>query len=90
MNFILSFNPHYSIVAVQVIWVIGWSLVILSVLHWLPLRVLLIIGLVLVLGHNLLDRFDAQPGQQVLWWAFLHQQFFDIVTPDHTISFCIR
>lgn len=85
MNFIFSFNPHYSIVAVQVIWVIGWSLVILSVLHWLPLRVLLIIGLVLVLGHNLLDRFDAQPGQQVLWWAFLHQQFFDIVTPDHTI-----
>jgi uncharacterized membrane protein len=86
MNFIFSFNPGYNVLAVQVIWVIGWSLIILSVLHRLPLKVLFIIGLILAAGHNLLDQFNTQPGQpQVLWWGLLHQQYFNNVIPNHAV-----
>lgn len=86
MNFLFSFNPHYNVIAVQVIWVIGWSMILLSFLLYLPLRVLFIAGLALVVGHNLLDAFNYDPQQgQKLWWGLLHQQYFNAVTPGHTI-----
>jgi uncharacterized membrane protein len=86
MNFIFGFNPHYNVIAVQVIWVIGWSMVLLSVLLYLPLRILLIIGLVLVAGHNVLDQFDYQNRQELpLWWGLLHQQYFGNIVPGHML-----
>ncbi len=86
MNFIFGFNPHYNVIAVQVIWVIGWSMVLLSVLLYLPLRILLIIGLVLVAGHNVLDQLDYQNRQELpLWWGFLHQQYFGNIAPGHML-----
>jgi uncharacterized membrane protein len=38
-----------------VIWVIGWSMILLAALVWLPHRVVALFGLVVVAGHNLLD-----------------------------------
>ncbi len=86
MNFLFTFNPYYNAVALQVIWVIGWSLILLSVLHWLPIRVLFAIGLLLVVGHNLLDHFNAQNGQSpTLLWGLLHQQYFTNLSPNHSL-----
>ncbi len=44
----------------QVIWAIGWSMVLLSFLTWAPSRAILALGVVIVAGHNLLD--PIQPG----------------------------
>src|SRR5437764_1242365 len=69
----------------QVIWVIGVSMIVLAALIHLPLKVLAGLGLATIALHNLLDRFPAQPwrgpGTPVpSWgaklWMMLHQQAF--------------
>ncbi|HEX8348773.1 MAG TPA: heparan-alpha-glucosaminide N-acetyltransferase domain-containing protein [Hymenobacter sp.] len=52
INFILQWG--YSLILLQVIWVIGWSMVLLAGLIWLPRWLLAVVSLVLIGGHNLL------------------------------------
>lgn len=56
----------------QVIWVIGWSLIILAVFTYLPRTVMIVFTVITLLGHNLLDtiHFDS------IWWAIFHEQKF--------------
>jgi uncharacterized membrane protein len=51
----ISFNPIYSALFLQVIWAIGCSMMILSVLIHLPYKVILGIGLIIVFLHNTLN-----------------------------------
>ncbi len=78
-NLIFSFDPMYHAVFLQVLWVTGISMVLLAGFIYLPLRILCIIGIVLVAGHNMLDRFNinAMNGARVpVWYGLLHQHFF--------------
>jgi uncharacterized membrane protein len=88
MALVMSFNPFYNFIFLQVIWTIGISMVLLSVLIYLPFRVILALGLVIVLGHNLLDIPESAPGFKAgFLWDLLHSGLFDIypLTPDHNI-----
>lgn len=77
ISFLVVFDPLYRFIGLQVIWVIGLSMVILSFLLYLPLRVLLIIGIVMVAGHNMLDGFNYSNMNEIPFWhAFFHQQMF--------------
>lgn len=77
VNFLIVFDPLYRFIGLQVIWVIGLSMVLLSFLIYLPLRVLFIIGIVMVVGHNMLDGFNYNNMNEVpLWYGFFHQQLF--------------
>jgi len=77
VNFIIVFDPLYRFIFFQVIWVIGLSMVLLSFLIYLPLRVLFIIGIVMVAGHNMLDGFNYNNMNEIPFWhAFFHQQMF--------------
>lgn len=69
-----TFDPTYSLVILQVIWAIGLSMIVLSGLVFLPMPVILAIGLALVFGHNLLDpvRVDGISFVDYLWYT-LHQ-----------------
>jgi uncharacterized membrane protein len=68
-----SFNPFYNWVNLQVLWAIGISMVILGLLIRLPYRLILALGLLIVLGHNLLDIPESAPGfQSNFWWDLLH------------------
>jgi len=78
----VTFNiePKFFIMA-QVIWVIGLSMVLMSALIHLPLKVLTGCGLVMIALHNLLDRFNiprafGNPGLGLggKLWLILHQQ----------------
>lgn len=76
-NFLFTFDPLYHFISLQVLWVIGISMILLSVLIYLPIPVLLGIGLALVAGHNLLDRFnDTSMNGPSPWYGVLHQVFF--------------
>lgn len=76
-NLFLTFDPTYSFIAVQVLWVIGFSMIILAGMIYLPVSVIFITGLIIVCGHNFLDVFDvARPASPPVWWGFLHQQSF--------------
>jgi uncharacterized membrane protein len=68
MTFIFSFDIYYQNIVLQVIWAIGISMVILAGMVWLPFPVILAVGLIIVFGHNLLDRFEQAPGFQSAWW----------------------
>jgi uncharacterized membrane protein len=57
-----------------VIWVIGASMVVLSALVHLPRRVIAVIGIGMMAGHNLLDGIHAEELTSAGWvWSFLHQ-----------------
>jgi uncharacterized membrane protein len=55
----------------QVMWAIGWSMVALAALVWLPRQAVLAIGSAIVLLHNLLDPIHLT-GALRLPWQFLH------------------
>jgi uncharacterized membrane protein len=64
-------------IVMQVIWVIGGSMIALSVLQRIGRRTCLLLGLAIVAGHNLLDR--VWPASQLFdekWplWVSLHAQ----------------
>ncbi len=59
----------------QVIWVIGLSMLALSALLWLPRGVRIGLGVVLIAGHNLLDGLHFPAGHAMhIPWAILHDR----------------
>ena len=68
--------------AANVIWCIGWSMIILAGLSRLPLRVIAAIGLLVIFGHNLLDGYAGGLGQSLEndWignlWRIFYLGFF--------------
>ena len=50
-----SFNFDYGYSSALVLWALGWSMVALAALVWLPRAGIASVGLIMVLGHNLLD-----------------------------------
>ena len=58
----------------QVIWVIGWSMVVLAGLVWLPRAAVAAFALTLILGHNLFDGVHADAlGAARGLWIVLHE-----------------
>lgn len=58
---------------VQVIWAIGWSMVVLAGLLFVPRPAILAFSLLTIFGHNLLDGVDpATFGAYGPLWAVLH------------------
>ena len=69
------FNVDYQVVIVQVIWAIGWSMVFLSMFIFLPLRLLAVLSLLVIFGHNMLDGIHGQQfGSNAIWWYLVHEQ----------------
>jgi uncharacterized membrane protein len=65
-----GFNFGYPFFFVQVIFAIGAGMVLMSVLHWLPGRSVLIIGIAITAGHNLFGSIkatDLQGTDQFIW-----------------------
>src|SRR5215208_1970810 len=60
VNFAWTFDVTYSFRILQVIWAIGISMVVLSALVFLPTSLVLVMGTILVFGHNLLDSLTRQ------------------------------
>jgi uncharacterized membrane protein len=76
VNFAWAFGSVYSMgVLLQVIWVIGLSMVIMAALVRLPMPAIATISIVLIVGHNLLDGFAPEPGgAAAALWTILHRQ----------------
>lgn len=75
VNFAWTFSLTPTTVFLQVIWVIGLSMIALAALVHLPRGVLIAVGIAIVLGHNLLDPItvaEGAPGHAI--WAVLHDR----------------
>lgn len=80
-----TFNPFYNVFIMQVIWAIGWSMVILGIMVRTSNSVILVTGFILFFGHNILD-FVQVPHQGVpgvLWTIFFKAAFTFLPTGDN-------
>ena len=75
LNFGWFFNIHFSFINLQVIWALGACMICLSGLIYLPGKIMLATGIVLVAAHNLLDNFHV-PGDSpgAFAWSILHEK----------------
>lgn len=64
-----------TLVGLQVIWVIGASMVVLGGMQYLGAKACLAVGVAIVCGHNLLDAIwpvASMTGTTGPWWVVLH------------------
>jgi uncharacterized membrane protein len=74
VKFGLLFQPAPRMYLAVVLWAIGWSMVALSVLVFLPLRVVGALGVAMILLHDLADGIRADDlGRLRPLWVVLHQ-----------------
>jgi uncharacterized membrane protein len=89
ISFAWTFNPGYNLIILQVIWAIGISMVLLGLLILLPFNFILITGLIIVLGHNLLDIPESAAGFKAgFWWDLMHHGFFALypISSNHVVA----
>lgn len=56
-----------------VIWILGWSMVAMSAIVWLPVGWIAALGLGMMVTHNLLDRINPASFGKFYWvWMLLH------------------
>jgi len=69
------FNFDYSLIIAQVIWAIGWSMIFLSFFSGFSPKTISIIGIIIVLTHNLFDGITPEQFGSLKWlWVILHVQ----------------
>jgi uncharacterized membrane protein len=74
MRFALQFNLDYEVTVITVLWGLGWAMIVLAALIWLPLWAIATFGIALVAGHNALDEIDpGRFGALSPLWMVLHQ-----------------
>jgi len=70
-----SFNPTFPMLYAQIIWGIGWGFLFLGLLRLIGIKPILIVGTMIVLGHNLLDNIHFQDNTWMHYlWSVLHQK----------------
>lgn len=69
-----SFNPYYRLINLQVIWVIGISMIVLSAMIYMNRSLILLTAVVLIAGHDLFDTVHVQGnGAGAFLWHLLHE-----------------
>lgn len=85
MRFALQFNVDYQVTLLIVLWALGWAMIVLAGLIYLPTWALVAVGVAMVAGHNLLDGIaPAAFGALAPLWTVLHVPGF-LVTGPHTV-----
>ncbi len=85
-NFAIFFDIHFSIFFSQVIDVIGFGFIGLALLLKFSPRTLLVMGLIIIFGHDLFQGISFQNNQplNIIWTLFMGSNFFQI-TPAHAL-----
>jgi uncharacterized membrane protein len=74
VKFALQLNFSFDLTMALVFWSLGWSLIFVSALVFLPSRVVGAIGVVMILAHNLLDGIEPETfGPLRPLWLILHE-----------------
>jgi uncharacterized membrane protein len=69
-----TFNVDYSgLILAGVIWMLGWCMVLLAALIWLPTSMVGAVGLLMVVGQSALPAIAQSAGAATQWlWQFLY------------------
>ena len=76
-----QFNFDYHLTLLLVLWALGWAMIVLSALVYLPAWVVTAFGVVMIAGHNL---FDSVQSSNPLW-TILHSPNFLVNSPGRII-----
>lgn len=76
-----QFNFDFRVTMLLVIWALGWAMIVLAALVRFPAWVATTFGVVLIVGHNLLDTVKSSHPV----WAILHGPGFVLNTPAHVV-----
>lgn len=74
VNFAWFFNIQFSLVTLFVIWALGVGMIVLAAVVHLPFKLILVIGVLLVVGHNALDNIHVEGvGTDAILWSIVHE-----------------
>jgi len=76
-----QFNFDYHVTMLVVLWALGWAMIVLSVLVYLPASLVTTFGMVMIASHNL---FDSVQSSNPLW-SILHSPNFIVNNPQHVV-----
>jgi uncharacterized membrane protein len=76
-----QFNFDYRIVLLNVLWALGWAMILLAGLVYLPAWVVGAFGVGMIAIHNLFDSVQSSNP----FWSILHSPNFLVNTPRHTV-----
>ena len=76
-----QFNFDYHATLLNVLWALGWAMIVLSVLVHMRLSATVTLGIIMIAGHNLLDSIQSSNPL----WSILHTPNFVLKTPQHFI-----
>jgi uncharacterized membrane protein len=76
-----QFNFNYRVTALLVLWALGWAMITLSALVYLPPSVIGAFGVLMIALHNLLDSVRSTN----LLWSILHVPNALVTTPRFSI-----
>jgi uncharacterized membrane protein len=75
-----QFNFDYHLLFFIVLWALGWAMIVLSILIYLPTWLITAFGVVMIATHNLLDSVESSNPL----WSFLHSPNFIWRTPHYS------
>lgn len=68
-----QFNLDFHATLLYILWALGWAMISLSALMYLPIRVVTAVGIVMILTHNMFDSVKAAAfGMFAPVWTMLH------------------
>jgi len=76
-----QFNFDYHVMILNVLWALGWAMIALSGLAYLPDWAVATFGLMMIAGHNLLDSVETSNPL----WSILHSPNFLVNDPRHIV-----
>ena len=76
-----QFNFDYRVTMLFILWALGWAMIILSALIYLPQWAIITCGAVAICGHNLLDKIDSRNPL----WVILHSPGILFSSTQHTV-----
>jgi uncharacterized membrane protein len=86
VRFGLLFNFYFDVTILQVIWAIGASMIVMAALIHLSYRSILMIGILIVFGHNIFDYFALEAGDPMFGlWIIIRQAGFFSLTESNAL-----
>jgi uncharacterized membrane protein len=77
----LQFNFDYHTTLLNVLWALGWAMIVLSALVYVPPSLTAVFGLAMIFAHNLLD--SVQSSNPI--WSILHNCNFILNSRHHSV-----
>jgi len=76
-----QFNFDYRLILLNVLWALGWAMIVLSGLVYLPTWAVAAFGVAMIATHNLFDSVESSKRL----WTILHSPGFLLNSPRHTV-----